>query len=172
MNKFRVNQRAIIDQGSSTWNWQKTAISVGFKILKSFSRVKMKLIVSLILIINMMSEISTFPVQHQSEISQLVNNNNNNNNKNNNNNNNNAGDGMNVLALLDTNENTVEDTSNAEPSTELPRKIQIKKRYRRSFGFKAQCIPEEVTKCKVFNVDGIEKKFCVIYTQSVCTALD
>ena len=57
-------------------------------------------------------------------------------------------------------------------STSKNGKAILKKRFRRSFGYKTQCIPVLKTKCQVFRVNKLEKNFCVKYTEYYCTALD
>ena len=93
---------------------------------------------------------------------------------------------------VDASTNTDVNTKHASPSIEnLPAKTEQqptrrtmngitkksheevpKRRFRRSFGYKTQCIPVEKVKCKVFNVDGMVKNFCLTYTELICTALD
>ena len=48
----------------------------------------------------------------------------------------------------------------------------MKQRFRRSFGFKSKCIPEEKKKCWIFHHRGLKKIFCLMYTDTVCLALD
>ena len=46
------------------------------------------------------------------------------------------------------------------------------RRFRRSFGYKTQCLPVKKIRCKAFTVGRIKKNFCLEYVQIVCTALD
>ena len=48
----------------------------------------------------------------------------------------------------------------------------MRRRYRRSFGYKTKCIPMKMKQCRVFNVNGLLKNYCVTYSAVVCTALD
>ena len=68
----------------------------------------------------------------------------------------------------------------SSPSTEAEDSItspslkvsHLHQRYRRSFGTKTICIPVLKKKCKMVKYGGIEKNFCVKFTQITCTALD
>ena len=48
----------------------------------------------------------------------------------------------------------------------------MRRRYRRSFGYKTKCIPMKMKQCRIFNVNGLLKNYCVTYSAMVCTALD
>ena len=93
--------------------------------------------------------------------------------------------GVNTKHATTITENLTPNTENLTPNTEqqpkrttmngIAKKSQEevpKRRFRRSFGYKTQCIPEEKVKCKVFNVDGMVKNFCIMHTELSCTALD
>ena len=73
-----------------------------------------------------------------------------------------------TTTITNTNKNTEATLKNTNTNTETP----LKKRFRRSYGYRTQCIPVEKTKCQVFRVNNIEKNFCVMYTEYICTALD
>ena len=50
--------------------------------------------------------------------------------------------------------------------------VGMRRRHRRSFGYKTKCIPTETEKCRVFVVRGVWKNICIKYTEFMCTALD
>ena len=71
--------------------------------------------------------------------------------------------------------NTSPSTNNGKAplkSTSKNGEAPLKKRFRRSYGYKTQCIPVLKTKCRVFRVNNIEKNFCIKCTDYICTALD
>ena len=66
----------------------------------------------------------------------------------------------------------VEVANTSPPSINKNVEAPQQKRFRRSYGYRTQCIPVEKMKCQIFKVNNIEKNFCVMYTEYICTALD
>ena len=52
------------------------------------------------------------------------------------------------------------------------RQHEQRRRFRRSFGYRTQCMPVMKMKCKVFKIGNLKKTFCVEYLQLECVALD